>query len=67
MATESRDEPERRDRKLSLRRNGHRHLYRTHLGGYGIEHFTAVINSPEAAILAVGAQPTNCDWRTSRW
>jgi pyruvate dehydrogenase E2 component (dihydrolipoamide acetyltransferase) len=27
----------------------------SNLGGYGIEHFTAVINPPQAAILAVGA------------
>jgi pyruvate dehydrogenase E2 component (dihydrolipoamide acetyltransferase) len=27
----------------------------SNLGMYGVEHFTAIINPPEAAILAVGA------------
>jgi pyruvate dehydrogenase E2 component (dihydrolipoyllysine-residue acetyltransferase) len=36
----------------------------SNLGMYGIDHFTAVINPPEAAILAVGAatdEPVVCD------
>ncbi len=27
----------------------------TNLGGYGIEHFTPILNPPEAGILGVGA------------
>ncbi|MDX2972615.1 2-oxo acid dehydrogenase subunit E2 [Kribbella solani] len=43
----------------------------SNLGMYGIEHFTAIINPPQGAILAVGAtyhEPTlsNGEWRTRK-
>ncbi|WP_147375294.1 dihydrolipoamide acetyltransferase family protein, partial [Jiangella rhizosphaerae] len=44
-----------RDRKLGLDEMSGGTFTVSNLGMYGIDHFTAVINPPEAAILAVGA------------
>ncbi|MGY1874966.1 dihydrolipoamide acetyltransferase family protein [Nocardia gipuzkoensis] len=56
IAAESRDKDERaRDRKLRADEMGGGTFTISNLGMFGIEHFTAVINPPEAAILAVGA------------
>ncbi|WP_174553423.1 dihydrolipoamide acetyltransferase family protein [Nocardia lijiangensis] len=56
IAAESRDKAERaRDRKLRPDEMGGGTFTISNLGMFGIEHFTAVINPPEAAILAVGA------------
>ncbi|WP_053203906.1 dihydrolipoamide acetyltransferase family protein [Jiangella muralis] len=44
-----------RDRKLGLDEMTGGTFTVSNLGMYGIDHFTAVINPPEAAILAVGA------------
>ncbi|MFI1917002.1 dihydrolipoamide acetyltransferase family protein [Nocardia sp. NPDC020380] len=55
IAAESRDKAERaRDRKLRADEMGGGTFTISNLGMFGIEHFTAVINPPEAAILAVG-------------
>ena len=43
-----------RDRKLSIEEMTNGTFSISNLGMYGIEEFTAVINPPEAAILAVG-------------
>ncbi|WP_201298183.1 dihydrolipoamide acetyltransferase family protein [Nocardia sp. CY41] len=56
IATESRDKAERaRERKLRADEMSGGTFTISNLGMFGIEHFTAVINPPEAAILAVGA------------
>ncbi|PSR66887.1 dihydrolipoamide acetyltransferase [Nocardia sp. MDA0666] len=56
IATETRDKAERaRDRKLRAEEMTGGTFTLSNLGMYGIEHFTAVINPPEAAILAIGA------------
>ncbi|GAA5061384.1 dihydrolipoamide acetyltransferase family protein [Nocardia callitridis] len=56
IATESRDKAERaRDRKLGTHEMTGGTFTISNLGMFDIEHFTAVINPPEAAILAVGA------------
>lgn len=56
IAAESRDKAERaRDRKLRAEEMTGGTFTLSNLGMYGIEHFTAVINPPEAAILAIGA------------
>ncbi|MEV6326047.1 dihydrolipoamide acetyltransferase family protein [Nocardia sp. NPDC051787] len=56
IAAESRDKAERaRDRKLRANEMDGGTFTISNLGMFGIEHFTAVINPPEAAILAVGA------------
>lgn len=56
IAAESRDLAARaRDRKLGLDEMTGSTFTVSNLGMYGIDHFTAVINPPEAAILAVGA------------
>lgn len=56
IATESRELAGRaRDRKLGLDEMSGGTFTVSNLGMYGIDHFTAVINPPEAAILAVGA------------
>ncbi|NKX86882.1 2-oxo acid dehydrogenase subunit E2 [Nocardia coubleae] len=56
IATESRDKAERaRNRKLRTDEMSAGTFTISNLGMYGIRHFTAVINPPEAAILAVGA------------
>ncbi|WP_198407214.1 dihydrolipoamide acetyltransferase family protein [Nocardia terpenica] len=56
IAAESRDKAERsRDRKLRADEMGGGTFTISNLGMFGIEHFTAVINPPESAILAVGA------------
>lgn len=56
IAAESREKAERaRDRKLRADEMGGGTFTISNLGMFGIEHFTAVINPPEAAILAVGA------------
>ena len=39
----------------------------SNLGMYGVEHFTAIINPPESAILAVGAPPASRRWWETRW
>lgn len=44
-----------RDRKLTVDEMSGGTFTVSNLGMYGIDHFTAVINPPEAAILAVGA------------
>ncbi|MFF0498399.1 dihydrolipoamide acetyltransferase family protein [Nocardia aobensis] len=55
IATETRDKAERaRDRKLRAEEMTGGTFTISNLGMYGIEHFTAVINPPEAAILAIG-------------
>ncbi|WP_171982732.1 dihydrolipoamide acetyltransferase family protein [Nocardia terpenica] len=56
IAAESRDKAERsRDRKLRADEMGGGTFTISNLGMFGIEQFTAVINPPESAILAVGA------------
>lgn len=56
IATESRDLATRaRDRKLRAQEMSGGTFTISNLGMFGIEQFTAVINSPESAILAVGA------------
>ncbi|MFE3316705.1 dihydrolipoamide acetyltransferase family protein [Nocardia sp. NPDC059195] len=56
IATESRDKATRaRDRKLRADEMSGGTFTISNLGMFGIEQFTAVINSPESAILAVGA------------
>ncbi|PSL05280.1 pyruvate dehydrogenase E2 component (dihydrolipoamide acetyltransferase) [Haloactinopolyspora alba] len=56
IATESRELAGRaRDRKLGPDEMTGSTFTVSNLGMYGIDHFTAVINPPEAAILAVGA------------
>lgn len=56
IAAESRDKAERaRERKLRADEMSGGTFTISNLGMFGIEHFTAVINPPEAAILAVGA------------
>ncbi|WP_174362160.1 dihydrolipoamide acetyltransferase family protein [Nocardia veterana] len=56
IAAETRDKAARaRDRKLRAEEMTGGTFTISNLGMYGIEHFTAVINPPEAAILAVGA------------
>jgi pyruvate dehydrogenase E2 component (dihydrolipoamide acetyltransferase) len=56
IAAESRDKAERaRERKLRTDEMNGGTFTISNLGMFGIEHFTAVINPPEAAILAVGA------------
>ncbi|MGW0246663.1 dihydrolipoamide acetyltransferase family protein [Nocardia goodfellowii] len=56
IAAEIRDKAERaRDRKLRADEMSGGTFTISNLGMFGIEHFTAVINPPEAAILAVGA------------
>ncbi|MEU4412901.1 dihydrolipoamide acetyltransferase family protein [Nocardia salmonicida] len=56
IATESRDKATRaRDRKLRVEEMSGGTFTISNLGMFGIEQFTAVINSPESAILAVGA------------
>ncbi|MEU3010182.1 dihydrolipoamide acetyltransferase family protein [Nocardia asteroides] len=56
IATESRDKATRaRDRKLRAEDMTGGTFTISNLGMFGIEQFTAVINSPESAILAVGA------------
>ncbi|WP_174376543.1 dihydrolipoamide acetyltransferase family protein [Nocardia cerradoensis] len=56
IAAETRDKAERaRDRKLRAEEMTGGTFTLSNLGMYGIEHFTAVINPPEAAILAIGA------------
>ncbi|MEU2041879.1 dihydrolipoamide acetyltransferase family protein [Nocardia niwae] len=56
IAAESRDKAERaRERKLRAEEMSGGTFTISNLGMFGIEHFTAVINPPEAAILAVGA------------
>ena len=56
IATESRDKAIRaRDRKLRAEEMSGGTFTISNLGMFGIEQFTAVINSPESAILAVGA------------
>ncbi|MEU1981738.1 dihydrolipoamide acetyltransferase family protein [Nocardia sp. NPDC019395] len=56
IAAESRDKAERaRERKLRPADMEGATFTISNLGMFGIEHFTAVINPPEAAILAVGA------------
>lgn len=55
IAAESRDKAERaRERKLRTDEMSGGTFTISNLGMFGIEHFTAVINPPEAAILAVG-------------
>jgi pyruvate dehydrogenase E2 component (dihydrolipoamide acetyltransferase) len=39
----------------------------SNLGMFGIDQFTAIINPPEAAILAVGATETHPVWENSAW
>ncbi|MGW5515688.1 dihydrolipoamide acetyltransferase family protein [Nocardia africana] len=56
IAAETRDKAERaRERKLRAEEMSGGTFTISNLGMYGIEHFTAVINPPEAAILAIGA------------
>ncbi|MFI9536145.1 dihydrolipoamide acetyltransferase family protein [Nocardia fusca] len=56
VAAESRDKAERaRDRTLRPAEMEGSTFTISNLGMFGIEHFTAVINPPEAAILAIGA------------
>lgn len=56
IAAEARDLAERaRSRKLTLDELTGSTFSVSNLGMYGIDHFTAIINPPEAAILAVGA------------
>ncbi|MGY0498489.1 dihydrolipoamide acetyltransferase family protein [Nocardia sp. FBN12] len=56
IATESRDKATRaRERKLRAEEMSGGTFTISNLGMFGIEQFTAVINSPESAILAVGA------------
>ncbi|MFI9507838.1 dihydrolipoamide acetyltransferase family protein [Nocardia sp. NPDC052566] len=56
IATEGRDKATRaRDRKLRADEMSGGTFTISNLGMFGIEHFTAVINPPESAILAVGA------------
>ncbi|MGF0315507.1 dihydrolipoamide acetyltransferase family protein [Nocardia fluminea] len=56
ISTESRDKATRaRDRKLRAEDISGGTFTISNLGMFGIEQFTAVINSPESAILAVGA------------
>ncbi|MEU8898697.1 dihydrolipoamide acetyltransferase family protein [Nocardia sp. NPDC048505] len=56
IAAESRDKAARaRDRKLRAEEMTGGTFTISNLGMFGIEQFTAVINSPESAILAVGA------------
>ncbi|MEV4153298.1 dihydrolipoamide acetyltransferase family protein [Nocardia salmonicida] len=56
IAIESRDKATRaRDRKLRVEEMSGGTFTISNLGMFGIEQFTAVINSPESAILAVGA------------
>ncbi|BDT99946.1 dihydrolipoamide acetyltransferase family protein [Nocardia sputorum] len=56
IAAESREKAERaRERKLRADEMSGGTFTISNLGMFGIEHFTAVINPPEAAILAVGA------------
>ncbi|MFI5781946.1 dihydrolipoamide acetyltransferase family protein [Nocardia sp. NPDC051570] len=56
IAAESRDKAERaRDRKLRGDEMSGGTFTISNLGMFGVEHFTAVINPPESAILAVGA------------
>ncbi|WP_228002664.1 dihydrolipoamide acetyltransferase family protein [Nocardia australiensis] len=56
IAAESRDKAERaRERKLRANEMSGGTFTISNLGMFGIEQFTAVINPPEAAILAVGA------------
>ncbi|MEV5650927.1 dihydrolipoamide acetyltransferase family protein [Nocardia sp. NPDC052254] len=56
IAAETRDKATRaRDRTLNTDDMSGGTFTISNLGMYGIEHFTAVINPPEAAILAVGA------------
>lgn len=56
IAAEARDKAARaRDRKLHTDEMSGGTFTISNLGMYGIEHFTAVINPPEAAILAIGA------------
>ncbi len=56
IATETLDKARRaRDRKLRAEEMSGGTFTISNLGMYGIEHFTAVINPPECAILAVGA------------
>ncbi|SUA42759.1 Dihydrolipoyllysine-residue acetyltransferase component of pyruvate dehydrogenase complex [Nocardia africana] len=56
IAAETRDKAERaRERKLRAEEMTGGTFTISNLGMYGIEHFTAVINPPEAAILAIGA------------
>ncbi|MET9284889.1 dihydrolipoamide acetyltransferase family protein [Nocardia beijingensis] len=56
IAAESRDKAKRaRERKLRTDEMSGGTFTISNLGMFGVEHFTAVINPPEAAILAVGA------------
>ncbi|MEV4123628.1 dihydrolipoamide acetyltransferase family protein [Nocardia sp. NPDC049707] len=56
IATETRDKAERaRDRKLRADEMSGGTFTISNLGMFGIEQFTAVINPPESAILAIGA------------
>ncbi|WP_174550598.1 dihydrolipoamide acetyltransferase family protein [Nocardia vermiculata] len=56
IAAQTRELAERaRDRKLRSEEMSGATFTISNLGMYGIEHFTAVINPPEGAILAVGA------------
>jgi pyruvate dehydrogenase E2 component (dihydrolipoamide acetyltransferase) len=65
IAAESRDLSARaRDRKLRPEEFRGSTFTVSNLGMFGIEQFTAIINQPEAAILAVGAvrdEPVVCD------
>ncbi|NKY59036.1 2-oxo acid dehydrogenase subunit E2 [Nocardia flavorosea] len=56
IAAETRDKAERaRNRKLRTDEMAGGTFTISNLGMYGIEHFSAVINPPESAILAIGA------------
>ncbi|MFI6866112.1 2-oxo acid dehydrogenase subunit E2 [Nocardia sp. NPDC050406] len=56
IAAETRDKAERaRDRKLRVDEMSGGTFTLSNLGMFGIEQFTAVINPPESAILAIGA------------
>ncbi|MFW6034513.1 MAG: 2-oxo acid dehydrogenase subunit E2, partial [bacterium] len=56
IAAEAKDLAERaRTRKLKADELSGSTFSVSNLGMYGIDHFTAIINPPEAAILAVGA------------
>ncbi|MET8872207.1 dihydrolipoamide acetyltransferase family protein [Nocardia sp. NPDC004604] len=56
IAAETRNKAERaRDRKLKADEMSGATFTISNLGMFGIEHFTAVINPPESAILAIGA------------
>ena len=56
-----------RERKLAPAEYSGATFSVSNLGMFGIDQFTAIINPPEAAILAVGATETKPVWENGQW